>query len=98
MEMELFNYYSLDECSERKVIKKRLSQLEDEGKIQFKIDGDLLKLDDLDLDEDEVSELIEMFDKYDVFSYPDYEDEGLDSDDEDDEDYYGYSNFDDDDY
>lgn len=75
--MELFNYYNLDECPEKKVIKKRLSQLEDEGKIDFDIDGDILKISDLDLDEDEVAELVEMFDKYDVFAYPDYED-GLD--------------------
>ena len=80
--MELFNYYSLDECPERKVIKKRLTQLEDEGKIEFDIDGDILKITDLDLDEDEVAELVEMFDKYDVFSYPDYE-EGLDNDEDD---------------
>jgi hypothetical protein len=80
--MELFNYYSLDECPERKVIKKRLTQLEDEGKIDFNLDGDILKITDLDLDEDEVSELVEMFDKYDVFPYPDYE-EGLEDDDDD---------------
>ena len=79
--MELFNYYSLDECPETKVIKKRLSQLEDEGKIDFKLDGDILKVSDIDLDEDEVAELVEMFDKYDVFPYPDYE-EGLDEDDD----------------
>ena len=79
--MELFNYYSLDECPETKVIKKRLSQLEDEGKIDFKLDGDILKVSDIDLDEDEVAELVEMFDKYDVFPYPDYE-EGLDDDDD----------------
>jgi len=80
--MELFNYYSMDECPERKVIKKRLTQLEDEGKIEFDIDGDILKITDLDLDEDEVAELVEMFDKYDVFSYPDYE-EGLDDEEDD---------------
>ena len=79
--MELFNYYSMDECPERKVIKKRLTQLEDEGKINFEIDGDILKITDLDLDEDEVTELVEMFDKYDVFPYPDYE-EGLDDEDD----------------
>ncbi len=80
--MELFNYYSLDECPERKVIKKRLTQLEEEGKIEFELEGDLLKITDLDLDEDEVAELVEMFDKYDVFAYPDYE-EGLDDDEDD---------------
>ena len=80
--MELFNYYNLDECSEKKVIKKRLTQLEDEGKIDFKLDGDILKITDIDLDEDEVEELVEMFDKYDVFPYPDYE-EGLEDSDDD---------------
>ena len=81
--MELYNYYSLDECTERKVIKKRLTQLEEAGSIEFEIEGDILKLTDLDLDEDEVNVLIELFDKYDVFPYPDY-DEGLENDDEDD--------------
>jgi hypothetical protein len=90
--MELFNYYSLDECPERKVIKKRLTQLEEEGKIDFEIEGDILKITDLDLDEDEVAELVEMFDKYDVFAYPDYE-EGLD--DEDDDYYDGFDEEDD---
>jgi hypothetical protein len=90
--MELFNYYSMDECPERKVIKKRLTQLEEEGKIDFDIDGDILKITDLDLDEDEVAELVEMFDKYDVFPYPDYE-EGID--DEEDEYYDGFDEEDD---
>jgi hypothetical protein len=80
--MELFNYYNLDECPDRKVIKKRLTQLEDEGKIDFNLDGDILKITDIDLDEDEVAELVEMFDKYDVFAYPDYE-EGIDDDEDD---------------
>lgn len=83
--MELFNYYSLDECLEKKVIKKRLTQLSDEGKVDFEIEGEVLKLTDLDLDESEVEELIEMFDKYDAFPYPDYE-EGLEE--ESDDDYY----------
>jgi hypothetical protein len=90
--MELFNYYSMDECPERKVIKKRLTQLEEEGKIDFDIDGDILKITDLDLDEDEVAELVEMFDKYDVFPYPDYE-EGID--DEEDDYYNGFDEEDD---
>ena len=90
--MELFNYYSMDECPERKVIKKRLTQLEEEGKIDFDIDGDILKIKDIDLDEDEVAELVEMFDKYDVFAYPDYE-EGLD--DEEDDYYDGFDEEDD---
>ena len=94
MDLELFNYYSLDECPERKVIKKRLTQLEGEGKIEFDLEGDILKITDLDLDENEIAELIEMFDKYDVFPYPDYE-ENLD--DEDDDRYDDYDGFDEED-
>jgi hypothetical protein len=82
--MDLFNYYSLDECVDTKVIKKRLNQLKKEGSAEFSIDGDILKLTDISLDENEIEELISMFDKYDVFPYPDYED-GLD---EEDDDYY----------
>lgn len=85
--MELFNYYSLDECPETKVIKKRLSQLEDEGKIEFTLDGDILKIKDLDLDDEELSDLIKMFDNNDIFPYPDYE-EDVDDD-------FGYDDFDD---
>lgn len=91
--MELFNYYSLDECLEKKIIKKRLSKLEDEGKIEFEIEGEVLKLTDLDLDENEVVTLGELFDKYDVFPYPDYE-EGMDDEEDD---YYDDFN-DEDDY
>lgn len=93
--MELFNYYSLDECPEKKIIKKRLTQLQDEGKIDFEIEGEVLKLTDLDLDESEIEELVEMFDKYDAFPYPDYE-EGLEDDNDDYyDDYDGYDEEDD---
>ena len=36
--MELFNYYSLDECKDRKEILKKLKSLKKEGKIDFSID------------------------------------------------------------
>lgn len=84
--MELFNYYSLDECRNIKPVKKRLNLLEDEGKISYKIDGEILKIQDLDLDETEVSELCELLDSNDVFPYPDYSDD----DDEDEYDDFGY--------
>ncbi len=89
--MELFKYYSLDECIDRKSVKKRLNSLEDDGKIDYKIDGEILRIEDLDLDEDELSELLDMFDSNDIFPYPDYE-EGMDEDD----DYgMGYDDYDD---
>ena len=88
--MELFNFYSLDECLEQKLVKKKLNQLEEDGKIEFSIDGDILKIQDLDLDEEELSDLIKMFDNNDIFTYPDYQ-EGFEDDDDD----FGYDDFDD---
>ena len=88
--MELFNFYSLDVCLEQKLVKKKLNQLEEDGKIEFSIDGDILKIQDLDLDEEELSDLIKMFDNNDIFPYPDYQ-EGFEDDDDD----FGYDDFDD---
>ena len=90
--MELFNFYSLDECLEQKLVKKKLNQLEEDGKIEFSIDGDILKIQDLDLDEEELSDLVKMFDNNDIFPYPDYE-EGID--DEEDDYYDGFDEEDD---
>jgi hypothetical protein len=81
---ELCNYYNLDECLDLKSVKKILTGLKNEGKINYSIDSDILKIEDLDLDESEITELIQLFDDNDIFEYPDYED----FDDEDDEDFY----------
>lgn len=86
--MELFNFYSLDECLNLKLIKKKLSELEDEGKIEFSIDGDVLKIKDLDLDQAEIDDLIDLFDSNDIFPYPDYQ---TGTDDED----FGFGDYDD---
>lgn len=88
--MELYSYYSLDEAVDRKSVMKRLRQLEKEGKIDFQLDGDVFKLEDLDLEEIEIEELIQLFDDNDVFPYLDREDDG-------DDDYYDdYDDYDDD--
>lgn len=86
--MDIFNFYNLDECSNRKIVKKRLDYLQDEGKIEYTIDSDILKLKDIDLDENEVIELAKFLDNNDIFNYPDYEDseESDDYDDYDEED------------
>ena len=86
--MELHNYYSLDEAIDRKAVLKRLKQLQKELKIKFELDGEVLKIEDLDLEEVEIEELIELFDENDVFPY-------LDRDEEDDDyDGFGYDDYD----
>ena len=35
--MELFNYYSLDECTDRKKVISTLKKLEKEGKIEYEL-------------------------------------------------------------
>ena len=88
--MELYNYYSLEESINRKEVLKRLKQLQKESKIKFELDGEVFKIQDLDLEEAEVDELIELFDKNDVFPY-------LDRDDEDEDDLYdGFEDYEDD--
>lgn len=82
--MELFNFYSLDECLDLKKVKKRLIQLEKEGKIEYGQDGDILKIKDLDLEEDEESELLDLFQDNDIFPYPDYQEDTHDDHDYDD--------------
>ena len=86
--MELFNFYSLDECLNIKLVKKTLNSLEKEGKIDFTIESEILKIKDLDLDETEISDLVELFDSNDIFPYPDYQEDS-------DEDDYGFNDYDD---
>lgn len=77
--MELFNYYNLCECTNFNPIKKKLNILQDDGKIEYEKDKDILKIVDIYLDEYEIEYLNKLFDKYDVFVYPDYENDLDDS-------------------
>ena len=88
--MELYNYYSLDEAIDRKAVLKRLKQLQKESKIKFDLDGEVFKIEDLDLEEVEIEELIEFFDEHDVFPYVDRDDDA------DYDDYEDYGDYDDD--
>jgi hypothetical protein len=81
--MELFTYYSLDEVIDRTDVISTLKMLKKEGKIDYQLDGDIVKITDLDLEQDEIDDLLDIFDCNDVFPYYDMDD----SDDEDDE-YY----------
>jgi hypothetical protein len=80
---ELGKCYDLDECGERKQVVVKLKQFEKEGKIEYSISGDVLKIEDIDLEDNDITYLIKLFEDNDIFENTEY--------DEDDED-YGYDN------
>ena len=75
--MKLFNYYSLDECVDRKGVIAKIKRFVKEGKLSYELDKttDVFHIEDLDLEEEDVEELVELFDNNDVFPYLDYEDD-----------------------
>ena len=87
---ELGTIWNLDECIDRRLINTKLKQLEKEGKIDFKVSGDILKIEDIDLEDSDIDTLVKLFEDNDVFEEQDYEDEFGDSDDED-----GFADYDD---
>lgn len=86
--MELFNFYNLDGCINKKKVVKKLDELQEEGKLEYSIDGDILEIEDIDLSESEIELVKNLFDLNDIFPYHDKED--------DDDFYNGYDNFDED--
>ena len=54
--MELFNYYSLDECLNRKQVLNILKSFKSKGKIEYTLDQEILKIRDLDLEEDVIKD------------------------------------------
>lgn len=91
--MKLYNYYSIDECNDTKRLKKELNIYDHQGKIEYDFDrvNSLLKIEDLDLDDNDIEYLIELFDDLEVYPNTD-----IDEDDEDDD--LGYYDEDEDDY
>ena len=91
--MELFEYYNLDECIDRKLVLSKLNELKEEGKIEYELNVDILKIEDIDLDENEIDELAELLEENDVFedldgASDDWDDDGWADDSFDDEDDY----------
>ena len=80
--MELFEYYNLDECIDRKGVLVKLKSLKNEGKIEYDLNGDMLKIEDIDLDESEIEELTDLFEENDIFEDLEYGEEEDDWDDE----------------
>jgi hypothetical protein len=89
----LERWYSLDECTNKKLVVKKLKDLEGQGKIEYTIEKstDIFEIEDLDLEDSDIDELLDLFEKNDVFPYLDK------NEDEDDED-YGYYDDESDDY
>ena len=84
--MKLCKYYSLDECSNRNLIFKKLEELEDDSKIEFSFikEDDVIKIKNIGISSlKEVKEILSFFNENDVIDYPTYEE--FDVDDEDDE-------------
>ena len=80
--MELFEYYNLDECIDRKGVLAKLKSLKNEGKIEYDLNGDMLKIEDIDLDESEIEELTDLFEENDIFEDLEYGEEEDNWDDE----------------
>ncbi len=93
--MRLYTYYSIDECNNTKRLKKELNIFDHQGKIEYDFDrvNSILKIEDLDLEDNDVEYLIELFEDLEV--YPNMD---VDDDDDDDDDYGYYDRDEDDDY
>jgi hypothetical protein len=73
--MEMFNYYTLDECIDKSSVFEKLNDLKNEGKITYSVEGEVLKINDIDLEENDIEELTEVFENNDVFPYLDREED-----------------------
>lgn len=79
-EINLFDYYNLDECIDKKSVMNKLKSFKNDGKIEYNIDNDVLKLIDIDLEDSDIEKLVTIFDKNDIFPYLDYEEQSGDED------------------
>jgi hypothetical protein len=59
-----------------------LKKLKSEGKINYEIEGDVFRIEDLDLDDTEIENIINIFEENDVFVYLDRHDDDDDYDDD----------------
>lgn len=75
MEKRLFNYYSIDECTDIDGLYEELDKYANDGLLDYKLEErDIIKIEDLDLTEDEIEEIEKFLDSLDVFPYLGYDD------------------------
>ena len=81
MSSKLFNFYSFDECSDEEQLFEKLESLKDESKIDFtEQDNYIIKIKDIELSDDDISDLMKFFDDMNVYPYLGDEDEDDDED------------------
>jgi len=105
---KLFNYYSFDECSDEQKLFGKLDELLNQTKIEYsEQDNYLIKIKDIELDDNEIEDLSKFLDDNNVYPYLGYnddDDDDLEDDYEIDEDDYNSksrghrSDYDEDDY
>jgi hypothetical protein len=84
--MKLFKYYNIDECQDKDELFEKLNEFKSDGKIEYYMDGtQIFELEDIDLEESDITDINELFDNLDVFPYLENG-----SEDEDEEDYDDY--------
>lgn len=76
--MMLYSYYSLDEVISLKEVLLSLEELKNDGKIKYQLEGDIVSIEDLDLDETDIITIGDIFDKNDVFPYLERNDDNND--------------------
>ena len=72
----------LKKGSSNKTVSSNIKKLKKEGKIEYDLNGDILRIEDIDLEESEIDDLLDLFDSNDVFEELDYGDDDWDGDDE----------------
>ena len=83
MDKELHIYYSLSECQQTEKVFKYLTKLQENAKIEWsKSSNEIIKIEDIDLEESEVDDLATFLDKMDVIPDTDIDDNDLSDNDD----------------
>lgn len=70
----LCDYYSLDECFEKDQVYEYLDELQDEGKIRYRVvEQDIIRIKDISLSNKELKSVIDFFEQNNILDYNGYE-------------------------
>lgn len=71
--MEIYTYYNLSECNNKKGFFVELDNLQNDGKIEYTSETiDIIKIEDIGLDDHDTHRLIHLIDQYEVIPDLDY--------------------------